>query len=75
MPQPIVLGLVYQVVQAVSVPVIGIGGITCAEDALEFLVVGATAIQIGTFKFIGPSVMQKTIKGIKEYLLETRTLG
>jgi len=51
--------------------VIGIGGITCAEDAIEFLIVGASAVQIGTFKFIDPSVMEKIIQGIGRYLVET----
>lgn len=69
--KPIALRLVYQVVQAVNIPVIGIGGITGPEDALEFLIAGATAIEIGTMKFIDPSVMARTIEGIKDYLIET----
>jgi dihydroorotate dehydrogenase (NAD+) catalytic subunit len=71
--KPIALRLVYQVVQAVDVPVIGIGGITGAEDALEFLIIGATAVEIGTYKFIDPSVMQNTIARIENYLIETGT--
>jgi len=69
--KPIALRLVYQVVQAVKVPVIGVGGITGPEDALEFLIAGATAIEIGTMKFIDPSVMDHTIEGIKDYLKKT----
>jgi dihydroorotate dehydrogenase (NAD+) catalytic subunit len=64
------LRLVYQAVQAVNIPVIGIGGISGPEDALEFLIAGATAIEIGTMKFIDPSVMDQTIEGIKDYLIE-----
>ncbi len=69
--KPIALRLVYQVVQAVKVPVIGIGGITGPEDALEFLIAGATAVEIGTMKFVDPSVMDRTIEGLKDYLVET----
>ena len=69
--KPIALRLVYQVVQSVKVPVIGVGGITGPEDALEFLIAGATAIEIGTMKFIDPSVMDRTIEGIKDYLIKT----
>jgi dihydroorotate dehydrogenase (NAD+) catalytic subunit len=69
--KPIALRLVYQVVQAVDVPVIGVGGITGPEDALEFLIAGAAAVEIGMFKFIDPCVMDKTIDGIKNYLIET----
>lgn len=69
--KPIALRLVYQVVQAVNVPVIGVGGITGPEDALEFLIAGATAVEIGTFKFIDPSVINRTVEGIRNYLIET----
>ena len=69
--KPIALRLVYQVIQAVDIPVIGVGGITGPEDALEFLIVGATAVEIGTYKFIDPSVMYKTIEGIEDYLIKT----
>ncbi|MDE6396696.1 MAG: dihydroorotate dehydrogenase, partial [Muribaculaceae bacterium] len=53
---------------AVSIPVIGLGGIMCAEDALEFLMAGATAVQIGTANFVDPAVTMKVIDGINEYL-------
>ncbi len=68
--KPIALRLVYLVVQAVDVPVIGVGGITGAEDALEFFIAGATAIEIGTYNLIEPAVMIKTIEGIKQYLID-----
>ncbi len=66
--KPVALRMVWQVVQKVSVPVIGIGGIMTAEDALEFLVVGAKAVQIGTANFINPLVTMEVIEGIKNYL-------
>ena len=60
--------MVWQVAGAVSIPVIGIGGITTADDALEFLLAGATAIQVGTANFFDPSAPEKIIQGIKDYL-------
>jgi len=65
--KPIALNMVYQTVRAVKIPVIGIGGISNAEDALEFLSAGATAIQIGTANFIDPGVTMKVIQGIRRY--------
>ncbi len=53
-----------------KVPVIGVGGIMNAQDALEFLIVGATAVQVGTANLINPSATQEIIVGIKEYLVE-----
>lgn len=66
--KPIALRMVWQVVRTVGIPVIGIGGITGAEDALEFLIVGATAVEIGTYNLIEPKVMIRTIQGIERYL-------
>jgi len=68
--KPIALRMVWQVAQVVNIPVIGIGGITGAEDALEFFIAGATAIEIGTYNLIDPKVMIKTIEGIKKYLID-----
>ena len=68
--KPLAVRMVWQVTQAVNIPVIGVGGITGAEDALEFLIAGATAIEIGTYNLIDPRVMIKTIEGIKKYLIE-----
>jgi dihydroorotate dehydrogenase (NAD+) catalytic subunit len=65
--KPVALRMVYQVAQAVSVPVIGIGGIECAEDALEFMLAGATAVQIGTANFINPRVSEEVVEGIAAY--------
>ena len=65
--KPIALYLVYQTVRAVKIPVIGMGGISTTEDALEFLSAGATAIQIGTANFIDPGITMKVINGIRQY--------
>jgi dihydroorotate dehydrogenase (NAD+) catalytic subunit len=61
------LAMVYKTVRAVKIPVIGIGGIASVEDALEFLMAGASAIQIGTANFIDPSITMKVIDGLREY--------
>jgi dihydroorotate dehydrogenase (NAD+) catalytic subunit len=68
--KPVALRLVWQVTQVVNIPVIGVGGITGAEDALEFLIAGATAIEIGTYNLIDPKVTIKTIEGIRKYLID-----
>lgn len=66
--KPVALRMVWEVVQKVSIPVIGIGGIMTAEDALEFLILGAQAVQIGTANFINPQATMEVIEGIKDYL-------
>lgn len=68
--RPIAVRLVHQVVQAVKLPVIGVGGIMCAEDALEFLIVGARAVQVGTANFIDPTAMTTIIDGIEAFCIE-----
>jgi dihydroorotate dehydrogenase (NAD+) catalytic subunit len=65
--RPIAVRLVYQTAQAVGIPVIGIGGIGSAEDALEFLIAGARAVQIGTMNFVDPSVWSRTLDGLEDY--------
>ncbi len=70
--RPIALRMVWQVVQAVTIPVIGIGGITTAGDALEFIITGAKAVEIGTANFIGPSSTIEVIDGISDYLIRHR---
>ena len=65
--KPLALNLVYQTVRAVKIPVIGIGGIESSEDALEFLMVGAKAIQIGTANYIDPTVTVKVLRGIRDW--------
>ena len=66
--RPLALAKVFEIVQNVDIPVIGIGGITNFEDALEFLIVGAKAIQVGTHNFVDPSSPVKIINGIEDYL-------
>jgi len=68
--RPIAVRMVHQVVQAVQIPVIGIGGIMTASDALEFLIVGARAVQVGTANFIDPAAMITIIDGIEAFLVE-----
>jgi dihydroorotate dehydrogenase (NAD+) catalytic subunit len=66
--KPIALRMVWQTARAVQIPVIGIGGITTAEDAAEFLLAGATAVQVGTANFSDPSAAEKIIVGLEDYL-------
>ncbi|MCI5507584.1 MAG: dihydroorotate dehydrogenase [Bacteroidales bacterium] len=66
--KPVALRMVSQVARAVKIPVVGLGGIMNAEDALEFLMVGATAIEIGTANFIDPAVTIKVIEGMNDWL-------
>ena len=72
--KPVALRMVYQVAQAVSIPVIGIGGIASSRDALEFLMAGATAVEIGTANFINPAVGAEIVTGIRDFL-ELRQYG
>jgi dihydroorotate dehydrogenase (NAD+) catalytic subunit len=68
--RPIAVRMVHQVVQTVSVPVIGIGGIVRPMDALEFLIVGAKAVQVGTANFVDPAAMLSIIEGIEEFCVD-----
>lgn len=68
--KPVALRMVWQVASAVSIPVIGIGGIGTAEDAIEFLLAGATAVQVGTANFYNPAATEQIIDGIAAYLCE-----
>lgn len=69
--KPVALRMVYQVASAVKIPVIGMGGITNLEDVIEFMMAGATAVQIGTANFINPAVSGELVKGFRDYLLES----
>ena len=66
--KPVALRMVWQVARAVQIPVIGLGGIMSAEDAIEFIMAGATAIEIGTANFVDPTVTIKVIDGINDWL-------
>jgi dihydroorotate dehydrogenase (NAD+) catalytic subunit len=70
--KPVALRMVWQVAQKVSIPVIGMGGIMTAEDALEFMVAGAKAVQIGTANFINPRATMEIIDGMRRYLQENK---
>ncbi|MBU0766150.1 MAG: dihydroorotate dehydrogenase [Bacteroidetes bacterium] len=66
--KPVALRMVWQVAKAVLIPVIGIGGIMTPEDAVEFLLAGASAVQVGTANFIDPSITVKIVEGIRDYM-------
>lgn len=68
--RPIALHMIYQVVKTVEIPVIGVGGIMNHRDALEFLIAGAHAIQMGTANFVNPKAILETIEGIRRYCIE-----
>ena len=70
--KPVALRMVWQVSKAVNIPIVGLGGIMNATDAIEFLLAGASAIQIGTANFIDPTTSVKVVKGIEEYLERNR---
>ena len=65
--KPVALRMVWQVAKAVKIPVVGLGGISNATDAVEFMLAGASAIEIGTANFIDPAVSAKVAEGIKDY--------
>lgn len=68
--KPVALRMVWQVAKAVKVPVIGIGGIMSATDALEFILAGATAVQVGTASFVNPAAAQEIAEGMEQWLAE-----
>jgi dihydroorotate dehydrogenase (NAD+) catalytic subunit len=72
--RPIAVRMVYECRQAVKLPIIGIGGISTAADVLEFMIAGATAVQIGTANFVDPFVWKKVLDGIRDYM-ERHELG
>ncbi len=69
--RPVAVRMVWQVAKAVGIPVVGLGGISCGRDALEFIMAGATAIQIGTANFIDPAVAARTVDEIAAYCERT----
>ncbi|MBP1696498.1 MAG: pyrD [Deltaproteobacteria bacterium] len=70
--KPIALRMVWEVSRAVSIPIIGMGGIMNAQDAIEFILVGASAIQIGTANLINPKISKEVLQGIKKYLAQNK---
>ena len=67
---PIAVRMVYQVAQAVSIPIIGMGGVMSAEDAIELMLAGATAVSVGTANFTNPHITEEIVEGLKEYMAE-----
>jgi len=70
--KPVAVRMVYQVTRAVRIPVMGVGGISTAEDALEFLIAGARAVQVGTANFYAPDASLRVIEGIRDYCRRKR---
>ncbi|MEA3468778.1 MAG: dihydroorotate dehydrogenase [Thermodesulfobacteriota bacterium] len=70
--KPVALRMVYQVARAVSIPVIGVGGIESAEDIVEFMLAGATAVQIGTANFVNPRASEDAVEGLAQYVVEQK---
>lgn len=70
--KPIALRMVWQVAEATTLPIIGLGGIVTAEDALEFIIAGASAVQVGTANFINPRAAVEIVDGIRAYMVENR---
>ncbi len=70
--KPVAVRMVYQVAQKVSIPILGMGGIACAEDAIEFLMAGATVVSVGTANFHNPRVTEEIVAGIESYMTRNR---
>jgi dihydroorotate dehydrogenase (NAD+) catalytic subunit len=68
--KPVALRMVYQVAQVVTIPIIGIGGISSAEDAMEFMLAGASAVQVGTANFVNPRASEDVVDGMTSYVRE-----
>lgn len=66
--KPVAVRMVYQVAQAVNIPILGLGGIVTANDAIEFMLAGASAVSVGTGNFVAPDVSIKVVDGIEEYM-------
>ena len=66
--KPVAVRMVYQVAQAVKLPIVGMGGIATAEDALEFILAGATGVSVGTANFYQPMATAQVIEGIEAYM-------
>ena len=68
--KPVAVRMVYEAARSVSLPIIGMGGITCADDAIEFILAGATAVSVGTANFRNPGVTMEIVEGIRNYLIK-----
>ena len=70
--RPIVVRMIWEITQVIDIPIIGVGGVCCAEDAIEMFLVGASAVQVGSANFSNPYIMLEIISGIKRYLKEKK---
>ena len=68
--KPVALRMVWQTAKVVSIPIIGMGGISSCEDAIEFFLAGASAVQVGTYNFVDPTITTKIASGIEDYLVQ-----
>ena len=73
--KPVAVRMVYECARKVKIPIIGMGGITTAEDALEFLMAGATAVAVGAANFINPYATRDILEGIQAYLTQNKIAG
>lgn len=71
--KPVAVRMVYQAAQAVKIPIIGMGGIATAEDAIEFLLAGATAVAVGAMNFVNPYATVEVVEGVEAYMRQTGT--
>ena len=71
--KPVAVRMVYQVAQAVKLPIMGMGGISTAEDALEFILAGASAVSVGTANFFNPYAAEEVVRGIEDYMKSQKT--
>lgn len=70
--KPIAVRMVYQCAQAVKIPIIGMGGISCAEDAIEFMMAGATAVAAGAMNFVNPYLTEEMVDGIERFMIKNK---
>ena len=70
--RPIVIRMIWETARVVNIPIIGVGGVCCAEDAIEMFLAGASAVQVGSANFNNPYIMLEIITGIKRYLKERK---
>jgi len=70
--RPIIVRMIWEIAQSVDIPIIGVGGVCCAEDAIEMFLAGASTVQIGSANFFNPYVMLEVIEGIEKYLIKKK---
>lgn len=70
--KPVALRMVWQTARAIQIPIIGMGGICTASDAIEFLLAGASAVQVGTYNFVDPAATVRIVEGIEDYMQRHR---